>query len=291
MADLWSAMPSIYGLSTTSGTRFARANHVSTVDEARAMLLSAVRTHGWGGLENIATDALTSLGTLRRFNAGVITQDEHMYVYQFICYVLVGVLYGHSDSLISPGVLRDISSDFARTGRSPLAINPLSLPEEDGTTGNPFTILITTTATVVIALVRHIDGANLDVTHAFQRFAQNPTSWAQYNQPNNTLSVEDIARLVHRGVPPAHIRAVDATLRPPNESHHEGTHSSLVIGILAFFNISIWSSGSTTDVDIEAGIGGFILQDGEVEYIAVLFVAALMRFHAGPGSNTSQHAR
>lgn len=284
MTDLWSAIRSIYELSITSGTEFARANHASTVDDIRAMLLSAPHAYGWAGLESIAAEALTSLGTLHRFDAGVITQDEHMYVHQFICHVLVGVLYGHSDFPVSPGVLQDISSDFARTGHFPSVITPLPpFSDDTGTTDNLFTSMITTTATLVIALVRHIDDGNPDISHAFHQFAQNPALWSQFIQPHHPLSIEDIVHLVH-------IRALNTASRPSDGSHTEGMHSPFVIGILGFFDIRIWSDGNTTDIDIEAGIGGFILRDGEVEYLAALFVAALIRFHAGPGVNTSRHA-
>lgn len=33
-------------------------------------------------------------------------------------------------------------------------------------------------------------------------------------------------------------------------------------------------------IDVEAGTGGMTLSDGDVEYLASLFVAALLRFHA-----------
>ncbi len=249
------------------------------------MLSSAVRAHGWAGLESIVTDALSSLGSLHRFDAGFITQDEHMYVHQFICYVLAGVLYGHSDSPASPGVLQDISSHFARTGHFPSPVTSPPFLAVGDNDGNFFISMITTTATLVIALVRHIDGGDPDVDRAFHEFAQNPALWSQYTQPRDPLSIEGIVHSVRQHLvelTPAHIRAIDAAHSSRPEP---GTHSSFVVGILAFFNISIWSDGDTTDIEFEAGIGGFILRDGEVEYLAALLVAALIRFHAGPVPN------
>lgn len=248
----------------------------TTPTDPRATLESAARAHGWNGLNAISLDAFMSLGTLRNTTSEneEIFQGEITYITQFVSHIFLGVLLRNEESVVSTGVLQDLSANLARTRQLSFGatIPPSSLVDTNEAIIN---FIVTTTSEVsilVLALIHQVD-ENPEVGRAFYHFAQNPTSWDRYtHRPGDSeLSIEERVRRIHRA--PGSSFRVLTVARRPSHSRSEGPHSP-------FANAAL-SHGDTMRIGVEAGIGRIALGDGEIEYLAALFVAALMRFHAG----------
>lgn len=237
-------------------------------------MLSAAGVHGWGGLNSIAMDSFTSLGTLRSANGGSETQNEEIYMNRFVLHVLLGVLLCQEGSVVSTGVLQDLAANYAGTRQLSFCttIPPLVPRDDTETMVNFITTTTLAISTLVIALVHQVED-DPAIRQQFHHFAQVPTSWSRYTRHgSSSLSIEEIVRCIHL----AHRPSFPTFSVPPGTP---SSQSERISTTFSFLNGQVWHRGAM-DVDVEAGIGHAGLHDREIEYLATLAVAALMRFHA-----------
>ncbi|KAF5349590.1 hypothetical protein D9756_008921 [Leucocoprinus leucothites] len=284
MASIQDAIGAFYALSTTLQRGDSQAPHVSTgTADPRNKLLSATQALGWTGLAGVSADGLSNIGTLRGPEGSLTTQDEQSYVRRYISYTLVDVLSRRDDAVLSPGVLNDLARNFARTGRAPslpsLAGN-LHLDDDDIAFVLRSMVEI---ASLVIALISRIEN-EADIRAAFRHFAEDPTAWARYSTPPCSADLPSIERIVqqtHRSRGPSFRNLTVGPPRFPSRAGATGKAALSFSVTLAPFNGNpTFTYGGGPIPDAEAGTETVALRDEEVEYLAALFVVALMQFHA-----------
>jgi hypothetical protein len=232
------------------------------------------------------------LGTLRGPN-NLVTQDEMSYVRCCITYPVLDVLSRHDEAALSPGVLFNVTRRFVRTGQIPpipSITGPLHLDADD----IDFIIRsIMAIATLVTAIIFRVEDEPV-VGAAFSQFAEDPTSWARFTHSADPVipSVEQIVRLTHR--PHFHAGSSRILTVGPSlfGSHSEGKAPSTSSGlVLTGCNnrTRAFSYGAAPHSDVGVGAENVTLRDEELEYLAALFVAALMGFHAR-GTTASKRA-
>lgn len=279
MAALWDAVSAFNALSTTSPEFLHGAQPPTFHVDPRAMLWSAARAQGWAGLNSISLDALSKIGTLRHLDNGIIVQqDEQVYIRQVMSRVLLDIFSrAQSRALLSPGLIDTISHDFAGAGGAVLDNTLLSTPPFDDEAITSFiAATIADAASLAGALIHYID-EDPAVARAFRRFAEDPTSWSGYVQSySDSPSIQEIVRRLHRPRGPS-FRTLTIVVRPGNRSKSEMSPFTKVIP--TFFHHGAPGQTDALGVDAESAIGPFALHDEDIEYIAALFIAALLRFH------------
>ncbi|KXN80725.1 hypothetical protein AN958_08180 [Leucoagaricus sp. SymC.cos] len=289
IAVLWDVIAMIYGLSTTLHRGESPLPHASTAYvDARNRLLSYIGVQGWTGLERISLDSLGMLGSLWGHTPSSPTQDALSYVQRFITYSLVDILSRRDNVVLSPGVLNDIATGFARTGyisafNAP-AFPTLQLDDDDI---NFIVRSILSIVNLVIMIIPLVENEP-DVRAAFAHFADDPTSLIHYTTSlGNLPSVEEIVRLTHR--PPARQASTRIlTVARPRAPQAVGKLVSTTSIVLRSFNDP--TLGGIPPPIIDVGPGTITPRDEEVEYLAALFIAALVCFHSGSTNNAVRHA-
>ncbi|KXN91926.1 hypothetical protein AN958_11311 [Leucoagaricus sp. SymC.cos] len=289
IAVLWDAIAMIYALSTILHRGESPLPHASTpFVDARDRLFSSADAQGWTGLERISLDSLNILGSLRGSTPSSPTQDAQSYVQRFITYSLFDILSRRDNAVLSPGVLNDIATSFARTGHisafNAPAFPTLRLDDDDI---NFIVQSILSIANLVIMIIPLVENES-DVRGAFTHFADDPTSLIRYTtSPGNLPSVEEIVRLTHR--PPARQPSTRIlTVACPRAPQAVGNLVPTTSIVLRSFNNPTF--GYIPPPIIDVGPGAVTLRDEEVEYLAALFVAALVRFHSGSTNNAVRRA-
>ncbi|KAF7777694.1 hypothetical protein Agabi119p4_3766 [Agaricus bisporus var. burnettii] len=261
------ALRSIYGLTTTSNREDPRGARSSThVGDYRAMLWASARAQGWAGLNSISQRTLSDIGIMSTHleDGTVLRQEEEAYVRRLTARVLLEVFSSFNPrELIGPALLDSISSDFGRSGIS--TFSPILDDREI-----PFVATTITNATFLATAVIRLIDEDAMIEEAFHDFASNPSSWTHYIQSTSSiLSIREIMQHAHHSqAQPS--RALPIIPIPGGNFHH------------AFFR-----HGAPIEVDPEAATGPFALYDEDIEYIAALFVVAIIRFHRYNGIITA----
>jgi hypothetical protein len=264
----WNALHSLYASSTTSNrerSHGARELTNAAVDY-RAMLWASARAQGWAGLDRIAQGALSDIGNMATVQDGtVVRQEEEIYVRRLMTRTLLEVFSSFNPhTIFSPALFDDTSNDFARSSNSTFS------PILNDQLASFVAITISNAASLATAVIHLIDEDAMSA-EAFNNFALNPSSWIQYIQPApGFLSIEEIIRNVRRsqGRPFGPLPII------PNSGESY---------LFAFLRGLPNASG----VDLEAAVGPFVLCDEDIEYIAALFVAVIIRFHRRNGIITA----
>ncbi|KAJ3569989.1 hypothetical protein NP233_g4695 [Leucocoprinus birnbaumii] len=279
IASIWDVIGTIFDLPTIlqrEESRFPRTPADSADPHTRFM--SAARALGWTGLAGVSADGLISLGALRGPDGGSTTQDEQSYIRRYISYTLADVFTRRDDAVMSPGVLNDIARTYVRTGRLPSIPSvpgALDLDDED----IDFIIRsVAEIASLVTALIPLVENEP-DIRGAFRWFAEDPTSPARYSSPPisaDALSAEQIVRQTRLS------QARGSSFRTLTVGFPAGKPARFPSTVLGAFNGGYPSGfGGTPTFNAQTGAVPVTLRDEEVEYLAALFIAALMQFHAG----------
>lgn len=248
-------MHSVYDSSTTSnreGPHGAR-ELTNSVGDYRAMVWASARALGWAGLDRVVMQTLTNIGSMTTVHEGtIIRQEEVAYVRRLVARILLELFSSFNPhAIFGPALYDDISNTFAISGNTP------SSPILDDQVSSFVAITISHSASLAAAVIRRIDEDAM-VADAFHIFSVNPSSWTAYIQATpNHFSIQEIVRNVHRSKG----QSLNALPILPN--------SGASAPLRTLHN----------NIDLEAATGPFALCDGDIDYIAALLVAAIIRFH------------